>query len=313
MRPKMTLQKNWRALSPGDFIDLIAPGMAFDREQLKAAQALLHSWNLEVRVPRKILGSHPVSANSRKARIDFFKAAVQSESKVIWAARGGYGSLHLVSELKKIKPPKQAKLLIGFSDICTLHHFVYQEWGWPVLHGPHIDRLAQLNSTRLAELRGILFGKVEEISFKQLKPMNAAALKTKRIQAVVTGGNMVTTQSTLGTPWQIQSAGKILFFEDIGERGYRVDRILEHLRLLGIFDRAKAVIFGPFTGGKEPSGQDKVPRVLKEFAAASKLPVYRGLASGHIPNSLSLPMNTKAVIQSEGGRTVMTVSTGCDS
>jgi len=300
----------WLPLSPGDSIQMIAPGMPFDRTQLKAGEKILGQWGVQLKYPRHILGKDIICSNSRSERIRFLKAAIESDSKVIWAARGGYGSVHLLEALAKMKKPRSKKLLVGFSDICTLQQFVTQEWGWPVLHGPHIDRLGALSSIRKNELRKILFGHQRELIFKKLQPLNAAARKSGRVRGVVTGGNMITTQATFGTDWQIDTAGKILFFEDIGERGYKIDRVLQHMEFLGVLKKCKAVIFGPFTGGAEPNGRDKVPLVLKEFAASVRVPVFRGLASGHIPNSLALPMNTTAVLR-KGNGAELRVETGC--
>jgi len=305
----MSLHKTWLALSPGDTVEMIAAGFPFNWDNVRASQKILESWNLKLHYPKNILGAHPVSANSREARLEFFKRSVQSESKIIWAARGGYGSLHLVNELKKIKPPRQAKLFIGFSDNCTLQHYVAQEWGWPVLHGPHVDRLSHQNSGRLAALKKIVFGQTRELSF-HLRPMNARAEAKRVISSSVIGGNLMTTQSTLGTSWQLEGAGKILFFEETGERGYRVDRILEHMRLMGLFAKARAVIFGPFVGGEEPGGGNKTNKVLSEFAASSGMPVFAGIRSGHVPNSLALPMNTRAVLNT-GRAAQIVVATGC--
>jgi muramoyltetrapeptide carboxypeptidase len=306
---KNQMRNQWLPLVPGDSVEMIAAGFPFDWKNVRDSEKILSGWDIELNYPKGILGSHPVSANSRQARFQFFKDAVMSDSKIIWAARGGYGSLHLVSELKKIKPPRRKKLLIGFSDNCTLQQYVTQEWGWAALHGPHVDRLGFLNGPRLSELKKILFGQKDEVVFQNLTPMNAAARRPREIRAAVVGGNLMTTQSTLGTPWQIESDGRILFFEEIGERGYRVDRILEHLRLMGVFKKARAVIFGPFVGGEEPDGKNKVPRVLQDFADAAAIPVLRGLPSGHIPHSRSLPIHTPALLKT-GRRGQLTVATG---
>lgn len=302
------MKKKWIALESGDLIDVIAPGMAFDQQQFKAAEKIIQQWGFHLNVPKNILGKAVICSNSREQREHFLKQALESDSKVIWAARGGFGSLHLVEALKKIKP-KRNKLLIGFSDIVTLHQVVNQQWGWPSLHGPHIDRLAALNSTRLKELLQILIGHKTQLTYK-LKPMNSFATKKQKISAPIVGGNMVTIQSTVGTSFQLPTRGKILFFEEIGERGYKIDRMLEHFSQLGFFKSAKAVIFGPMTGGYEPDGSQSTQKVLVEFAQRQKIPVFQGLSSGHIPNSLSLPFNTSSLLQVEAQKVTLKVETG---
>jgi muramoyltetrapeptide carboxypeptidase len=162
---------------------------------------------------------------------------------------------------------------------------------------PHcISRLHRLSEERKNELRKILDGSMDSLEFR-LKPLNKKAQMVKSIRGKVVGGNLVTTQSTFGTAWQMDTRNNIVFLEDIGERGYRVDRVLEHMMYLGLLQRARAVIFGPFVGAEEPNGKkSKVPNVLKAIAERLPCPVFSGIDSGHIPNSRILPFNTMSEI-----------------
>ncbi|MCC6138043.1 MAG: LD-carboxypeptidase [Bdellovibrionaceae bacterium] len=298
------------AIQLGEKIRIIAPGMAFSKKELDLSCARLKDWGLKVEVPKGLLGSHPVSANSESARFAHLKSAMESDVRIVWAARGGYGSLHLLKYLKKMRAPKHKKLLIGFSDVTTLHQFVNEEWGWSSFHGPHADRLHSLSSARQNELQQMLFGKTTAVEFS-LKPLNGIAKKNKHISGSMIGGNLITTQSTFGTEWQISTKNKILFLEDIGERGYRVDRVLEHMWSLRLLQTAKAIVFGPFVGGEEPGGgRSRVPSVLKSFAQKLNVPVYTGVESGHIPNSRTLPMHTHSVIAPNHKNFTLTVATG---
>jgi muramoyltetrapeptide carboxypeptidase len=107
----------------------------------------------------------------------------------------------------------------------------------------------------------------------------------KTVRGLVTGGNLVVLQSTLGTPWHYRPDG-IVFFEETGERGYRVDRILNHMEQAGVFKKAKAVIFADFLGGKEPQTEvEHWSLAINSFAKKMKIPVLKGLSAGHgIPN-----------------------------
>lgn len=286
---------------------IIAPGMAFDSKELKTSVNILKSWGMTIDVPQNLISrEHPVSANSEKQRWLHLEEAIHGPCDIIWAARGGYGSLHLIKYLSKLKKPKKQKLLIGFSDITTLHQFFNGQWGWNSLHGPHVDKLYHLDAYRQGEFKKILSGKKKQLEFS-LKPLNKSAQSVKLIKSSVVGGNLITTQATFGTPWQIQTKNRILFLEDIGERGYKVDRVLEHMSLLGFLKSAKAIIFGPFVGGEEPGGKkSKVDAVIQHFAQNSSIPVFRGINSGHIPQSKILPFGTSAVLQSHK----ISVSTG---
>ena len=138
--------------------------------------------------------------------------------------------------------------------------------------------------------------KKKSVHYK-LKPLNSVAKKSKKMKGSVVGGNLVTLQSSLGTSFELQSKGKILFFEDIGERAYRGSRILEHMGQLNFFKGARAVVLGQFTGGREPQGKSLVPELLKTFAQSQKIPIFSGLKAGHGKNQHPVPLNTQAELQ----------------
>ena len=98
--------------------------------------------------------------------------------------------------------------------------------------------------------------------------------------------------------------------EEIGERGYRVDRILEHFKQAGIFNRAKAVVLGDFTGGEESDGKSRIPRILKRFANDLDIPVLSGVQSGHGSIQRPVPLGTKSVLHFGGTRPELICSTG---
>jgi muramoyltetrapeptide carboxypeptidase len=293
-------------------IYIIAPGMPYDVAQLKKSLKIINQWGFEVVAPKDLLKkNHPVCASDRKTRWGHLSQALRADDcAVIWAVRGGYGSLHLIPELEKIKKPKHQKLLIGFSDITTLHLFLNQKWGWKSWHGPHLDRLHALSEKKQKQLYELLTATQSSLTFASLKAMNTAAKKSLQIKGSIFGGNLVTLQSSLGTSSAVRGQGKILFIEDIGERGYRVDRVLEHFVQAGVFKNIRALILGPFVGGQEPSGRDLTQKVLQEFSTRQNFPIFSGLKSGHIPDSLILPFSTPAVLNKQGSTYQLQVSVG---
>jgi muramoyltetrapeptide carboxypeptidase len=292
--------QTWLPLKEGDTVDLVAPGSACDPKVLENGMRVLASWGLEPRVPKKIFGRDVICAHDDATRFRYLKEALlATDSKAIWCVRGGYGSNRLIPALMKLKRPAGAsKLFMGLSDISTLHMYLNQNWGWPTIHGPLLDRFAkgEVKPQYEREVKKLIFGEMDEIRFSGLKAMNEAARfkRSSVIRAPVTGGNLITLQSAIGTACEWQTKGKILFFEEIGERGYRVDRALEHFKQAGAFDRAKAIVFGDFTGGLEPGGGSTIPQVLKRFASEMKIPVFSGLKSGHDVVQRPLPFGTAA-------------------
>ncbi len=301
----------WSKLEHGDTVDIVAPGMRPSAETLKAIPALLASWGLKARISKKLLGPDLICSNSKELRFQNLKNAIMDEdSKMVWCVRGGYGSLQFLDQLDRLKPQK-TKIFMGLSDITSLHTHFIQKWGWSTIHGCNIDRLALQKTTQKENnrIKDVLFGKIKSLNYK-LKALNPAAQSRKRISSSVVGGNLITLQSGFGTKHQIKTQNKILFFEDIGERAYRIDRVFNHMEQLSLFKGVEAVIFGQFTGSREPDGKDLVPSLLKEFALNQKFPVFSGLAVGHGENQHPLPLGTKAQIQS-GSKPQLMIETGC--
>lgn len=304
----------WKYLKENDLIDVVAPGYPSKPHEVEGASEFLLQWKLRPRIPKGLIKPHFLHAHEDEARFEFLKNAIESQdSQVIWCLRGGYGSNRLLPKLAKLKKPKQSKLLIGISDISSLHTFVTQEWGWKALHGPLLDRLGRklVSPKHEKELHNILFGKQDSIEFKGLKPLNDAAKKTKKIKSRIVGGNLTVLQSTLGTPWQLNTDRAFLFLEDIGERGYRIDRMLEQMRQAGLFKKCDGIILGDFIGGAEPAtGKDNFNLVWKRWAADLDIPLFKGLPAGHAEIQRPVPFNTSCELVLAGSKAQLKISSG---
>jgi muramoyltetrapeptide carboxypeptidase len=128
-------------------------------------------------------------------------------------------------------------------------------------------------------------------------PLNALAEQSQTLEASITGGNLCLVQTSLGTNWQVDARKKILFLEEVGERGYRIDRMLEQLQQATIFKGTLAIVFGDFLAGNEPDGSSLIIPVLKRFAQRIEIPVIQIKGIGHGPINYPLPLGTKATLQ----------------
>ncbi len=270
-------------LARGDVVDVIAPGFRCTQEQLEGGIAFLQRQGLIARVPPDLFGEDLLCANTDAHRFAQLRRALYArDSRAVWCVRGGYGAIRIIERLQALKPPARPKLLIGYSDATTLHQLLNLYWGWPSLHGPLLDRLgsADIAEEQRTELHDVLFGGAPQTVFANLLPLNAAARRRQRIDSRLTGGNLTVLQSTLGTALQRRASG-MLFLEDIGERGYRIDRMLEQLRQAGVLRNIKAIVLGTFLGGAETDGSNLGPAVLERFAQSLPIPVLSGIQSGH--------------------------------
>lgn len=285
-----------QTLKNGDVVDVIAPAASCSKEDITAVQNLLISWNLVPRIPQDIFGDDLLCANSDEKRfLQLQDALLNTESKAVWCLKGGYGCARLISRLAELPIPQQTKLFIGFSDITVLHLFLQQKWHWQTLHGPGARQVALelIDQNHIQEIKNIIFGEQKTIEFK-LEPLNNAAKKTVNINSTVTGGTLSILQTSIGTNWQVYAKNKILFFEDVNERGYKVDRMLQHLKQAEIFTNVKAVLFGDFIGGEEPEGFSLVEKVIKRFAQESDFPVLLCTGVGHGKLNRVLPLGFTA-------------------
>lgn len=263
---------------------------------LKGAE-VLESWGFRVSYNKDILKPEIFLSNSDKFRFDAFKAAMTNkESKAVWCLRGGYGAIRLLPQIESMKAPKTKKVLIGLSDITSLQTVICQKWKFPALHSALIDRLALelLDEKNLEEIKTVLTDPGFVMKFENLKPINKAGKSGKSINSSVVGGNLMVATSTLGTPSQLKTKGKIIFLEELCERSYRIDRCLQQMKQAGLFDGASAVVFGDFTNCDEPNKENYVQQVLSEFFKEMKIPAFTGIENGHGEKQRPLFFNTKA-------------------
>lgn len=258
-------------------IHVVAPASSISQEKLLELPRIKR---LNIKMPMDCFdSSSPYMAASDERRFKCLKEAIYDDSTdVIWCLRGGYGSSRLIEELRNLPKPKKEKLFIGYSDITALHLFFSQEWGWHPIHGTVLKEFLQDDKdiSGMKRLAGLIAGRNKTATINDLVPMNTAAKKSTEIKGKVTGGNLTTVQTGLGTNWAIQSSGKILFFEDTGMKPYQTYRALAHLGQAGVFKDVKAIIFGAFDNDSE----DTI-RGLEIFATEVNIPVFKTNRFGH--------------------------------
>ena len=207
-------------------------------------------------------------------------AMLADDSAAVWCLRGGYGASKLIPELDKIDFSNTNKPIIGFSDITALHIYFTQKYNICTVHGRTLSEYFHKKVTELEiiKMKDLLLGKGY---IQNLSPVNNVSKSAGSITAEITGGNLVLIESSLGTHWQINAKDKILLIEDAFERGYRIDRSLNHLKQAGIFDEVAAVIFGDISCEPEKNGVLKCEDAIEEFIKSSSVPIYRTNDFGH--------------------------------
>lgn len=305
--------KRFVPLVEGDIVDIVAPASRCSEEDVQRGIAAVRALGLVPRVPKDLFTRSILFSGKDETRLRHLRDALYArDSKLIWCVRGGYGSLRLLPEMRRWRKPAHPKVLLGYSDITSVHAFLNQEWGWPSWHGPMVERFGRgtMPARDSKELVGLLFGKISEVSFSRLRPLNSAARRSGAVRGRVVGGNMAVLQSSLGTPSALKPGrGQILFFEDIGERPHRMDRMFTQFAQAGWFERVGAVVLGSFQLEGDVDRRQLWSDVIPRFAASVRVPVVAGLPVGHDPvRQRVLPFNTPARLDlGRGGRLTVSV------
>jgi muramoyltetrapeptide carboxypeptidase len=296
-------------LKPGDKVALVAPASPIGKpEDLEGFIARTRQLRLEPIQGPNLDKEYGFFGGTDQERADDINWAFQNpEIKAILPIRGGYGCtriLHLI-DYQAIK--QNPKLLCGYSDITALLIAIYQECNVITFHGPVLSS----SSSEFADsyFKPTLFGPGTPKQFVNPTPeilnpdhptiadpaytIQSLGTNLKPAHGPIIGGNLSLLAAMCGTPHQLQGKGKIIFFEDIGEKPYRIDRMLTQLIHAGCFNGAAGIICGQFTDcdPKEPEPNEWfVADVFKDRLTPLNLPTITGAAIGHIKHKWTVPV-----------------------
>jgi muramoyltetrapeptide carboxypeptidase len=291
--------KRLRRLQSGDRIALVAPASSFPHEELTAGVSELQRLGFEPVYDDTILDKDRFVAGSVETRVKAIMRAWQDDSiAALIAMRGGYGSAQLLPFLDPDVLVDGRKALIGYSDITALLG-LYLRHGLVAIHGPMIDRRFSKGPAAYDEAS---FRKVmmECEPAGEFAPPQLIALRPGAATGVMVGGTLTQLMASMGTPWEFDPpAGSVLFLEDIGERPYRIHRLLTQAAQAGVFANARAIVFGEFPGCDEPGGEPAIKDVLRDFAADFRGPVLFNFPSGHTSGpTWTLPFGVQVEVTS---------------
>jgi muramoyltetrapeptide carboxypeptidase len=286
-----------RRLRPGDRVALVAPASSFPHDQVAGGVAELARLGLEAVYDDTIFDAERFVAGSVGTRAGAIMRAWQDPAvAALVAMRGGYGSAQLLPMLDPKVMIESRKALIGYSDITALLG-LYLRHGLPAIHGPMVDRRLSKGPSAYheASFRRVL---MQTEPAGEFAPAQLATLHEGCARGVLVGGTLTQLMASMGTPWAFDPPlGCVLFLEDIGERPYRIHRLLTQLAQAGLFARARAVVFGEFPGCDEPGGDPAITDVLRDFTADFRGPVLFNFPSGHTDGpTWTLPFGVEAEV-----------------
>ena len=286
----------------GDTLMIVAPASVLkSADAIAGGVELAQNWGLEVVVGKHVFDSLGHFAGPDDARLSDLQLALDNPAvKAIWTARGGYGTNRIVDQINFSKFLKNPKWVIGFSDITVLHNHIHN-LGVQTIHANMATGMDDLRDELAVEsLRKAIFG--ERLHYE------IATTEKNRVGkagGVLVGGNLSILASVLGTPSNIDTHGKILFIEDVGEALYRIDRMIISLKRNGYFEHISGLIVGDFSNitPNEPEFGKSLEDIILEAVGERDIPILFNFPAGHLPknNALILGKKISLDVSQKGG------------
>lgn len=277
-------------------MDIMIPSRFSDHGSLKECLQLVRDWGFQGIIHEGALGSDPYYANTLPQRLRDFRRIVEtSNHPMIWALRGGYGSTQVLAayhrerQENKVDDLPSSKVLVGLSDMTAILLYAVKYWPhWRVIHGPVLHGAAKgrYDPESLNALRRLMEGTPQDVSYGSVIPFNDRAKQSmSHCQGPAIGGNLCLLQSAIGTPWQPDFEGHMVFAEDINETPLRTIERLHHLATATNLTKARGLVLFDFLDDHAPT-----PGMTQALTYAAEnllsLPVFKGQGVGHGRRSL---------------------------
>lgn len=291
-------------LKKGDTIGLITPGSFITEEELKESVENLKALGFNVKYSKAILDRYGYLAGKDEIRAnDLMNMFADKEVDGIMCARGGYGCSRILPLLDYEIIKNNPKTIIGYSDITALLYGIYAKTGLVCFHGP--VGISTFNDFSIYNFRNVLMNPSKRFNMisvaeKEDADYQITTIRSGIAEGELVGGNLSIVVSLIGTPYDVDTNGKILFLEEVGEEPYRVDRMLTQMIEANKFKGLKGIALGVFKNCEvkkdDPSFKTSftLKEVLQDRLYGLGIPVIYGLSFGHIENKFTLPFGVKA-------------------
>lgn len=295
-----------RALRRGDIIGICAPASpAPSDEFIQKGVRYIEQLGYRVELGKSIFRRRGYLAGSDVERAaDVNALFADRKISAIIATRGGFGSQRILPLLDYGLIRKHPKIFVGYSDLTALQMALLRRCALVSFSGPMVA----------AGLSRNISGKAEELFWRTLtstKPIGniqsgLRLLRSGSVKGMLIGGNLSLMAVLFGTPYMPSLAGAVLLLEEIGEKPYRVDRMLHQFRLSGTLKGLRGAVLGAFTDCKPEKGKPSLSlsQVFADVFHPYRYPVAAGLRHGHIPNSLTLPIGITVHITGRGSGSI---------
>lgn len=294
-------------LIAGDTVAIVAPsGVLKNRtDEVTRAKKLLESWNLNVVIGKSVFSKDNHFAGTDTERCQDFQNALDNPNiKAIWSARGGYGTVRILDKLDYSKFIKNPKWVIGYSDITALHNQIHTK-GVETIHALMCVSLTEdLNDIKesVATFKTAIFGKPLSYTLK-----GSSYNKAGNASGQLVGGNLTLLHTMLGSNTSINTDGKILFIEEIGEYKYHIDRMLQSMKRAGYFENCKGVIVGGMSRMRKNTTLwgTSVEQLILDALEDYNFPITFNMPAGHEDDNRALIMGRTIELKVEKAKTLI--------
>lgn len=294
-----------RKLQKGDLIGIISPASApDDLSRIDKGINYLEKLGYKTILGKNSSKSYGYLAGSDDERVsDLHEMFANKDVKAIFCTRGGYGSPRLLNRIDYKLIRRNPKIFVGYSDITTLQLAFYKKCGLVTFAGPMlaVDFYNNVSSFTEEFFWSLITSDKKMGKIKQPENRNIKKFIKNSSEGIVLGGNLALMTSIMGTEYFPSFKEKILMLEEVGETPYRVDRLLNQLKLAGIFEQVNGILLGAFTDCEEADLSKKtlsLDQVLDDYLSNLKVNVTLNFQHGHIKDNITVPFGTRIKVNS---------------
>jgi muramoyltetrapeptide carboxypeptidase len=299
-----------KRLAPGDTVGLVSPATAvFESDEIALAKEQLEMVGFKVAIGKHAYDRWGYFAGRDRDRAADINAMFADDSVAgVVCFTGGWGSPRVLPYLDYDLIARKPKVIIGYSDITALLNAIHQKTGLVTFHGPvgasAFEPYSLENFKRVvmtAEAAGNLAPPPKKPTELVDRANRIVRLAPGKASGRLVGGNLTMIATAMGTPYEIETAGAIVFLEDVTEELYRIDRMLTQLALGGKFDRVAGIVFGRCSRCDFKGPTFSLEEILRDRFGPLPVPAISGLSFGHIEQKLTLPIGISATLDADAG------------
>lgn len=289
-----------KPLKKGDTIGLVCPASGISPQRARECIRVIKELGYRAKAATHLtMNDRGYMAGPEKLRgREINEMFEDSEVDAIFCVRGGYSSGRVLEFLDLDRIRAHPKMFLGYSDVTSLHLALNQRCGLVTFHGPMVS--SNMVESFDQETRESLFRAAsfwDSLLFQNPRGFALSVMKEGRARGLLTGGNLSLLCASLGTPYEVDTRGKILFIEEVGESVSRIDRMTFQLRQSGKLRECAAILLGQFTDCENKGELSYGPvACFRDILEGIKIPVMYGLESGHGFPMMTLPLGGVCVV-----------------